>query len=197
MVTKKNGTFWLSGLLAALLTIVAVLTYDHVSARNREAAQHAAQSAEHDPLSFSWPFGWTPIPERRVLNAHNEMATAVFMVSGKRVATIVVLIDRFTKHRTLDDEVAQRIKAEIRVTRKQGEDVDLSPAAQDTWPGRPALRYDASLVYRGTNQRIHQRRIFAVGSENITCSVWYAANEEDFDRYLPDVERVKSQVTCP
>ncbi|APG05892.1 hypothetical protein BJI69_19605 [Luteibacter rhizovicinus DSM 16549] len=197
MVTKKNGTFWLSGLLAALLTIVAVLAYDYVSARNRQADQDAAQSAEHDPLSFSWPFGWTPIPERRVANAHSEMASAVFMVGGKKVATIVVLIDRFTKHRTLDDEVAQRIKAEIRVTRKQGENVDLSPPVQDTWPGRPALRYDDSFVYSGTNQRIRQRTIFAMGSENITCSVWYAANEDDFDRYLPDVERVKSQVTCP
>lgn len=197
MITKKHRSWWISGALTAIVTVSAVLTYEVVSARNVATADEAAQSALHDPLNLTWPFGWTPLPTERAANRHNAIATAVFTVKGKKLATIVVLLDRFTKHRTLEDEVDQRIKSETRVAKQEGDDLAASPPVKDTWLGHPALRYDAIYGYRATNRRLHQRLIFTMGSDNIYCSVWYAASEEDFERYLADAERVRNQVTCP
>jgi hypothetical protein len=42
-----------------------------------------------------------------------------------------------------------------KVANQQGEDLIVSPALEDLWSGRPALRYDASYDFRANNKRAH------------------------------------------
>lgn len=179
------------------LPIVVVITMAQSLGASPGANMFSPEPVSTGPLvlpKVTWPAGWTPATPVQPPGVDGLIQTAMFVANGRNTASLSILLTRHPRLGALSDEAKGMIDGQSEAASKKGIPSSSSVPTESTWLGNPAQQYDVTME----NQvRTRQRTIVTRGSPTISCSVSYAAIDTDFEKYLPEFEKMKSQFVCP
>ncbi len=173
------------------LPIVVVITMA------QSLGAESTEAVSTGPLALpkvTWPAGWTPSTPVQPAGVDGLIETAMLVANGRNTASLSIMLTRHPRLGALSDEAKGMIDGQSEAASKKGIPSSSSVPTERTWLGNPAQQYDVTME----NQvRTRQRTIVTRGSPTISCSVSYAAIDTDFEKYLPEFEKMKGQFVCP
>ena len=195
---------WSVLIVISLLAVITGLKTLGAYAKPPPRASVAKPKAHHvrtpppdtlPPLSLPWPAGWEITPDDGSRRPYSEQVTARLKKHGKVVASIDALIGWVDPPGSLEDFIDLLIQGDIISARKGGQSLATPVPEHGTWRGHPTVQYEIAYVSQGDPLR--RRLVATKGSGSLLCMLTIKGTGKNFEKNLPEFERLMDQFPCP
>lgn len=157
-----------------------------------------ARSSQLPPFHVSWPAGWTVLAIDDHAGKKEEGSdgaateSAVINENGRRVAQAVAV--QTMARGPLEDSLGKLVESQMKDS-TMAMSTSLSRPEPIHWLGRQGLQQD--IVFRKSNEIMHQRIFIASSSAGYVCAVMYTAGGTNFEKFLSPLQLMEDQFPCP